>query len=89
MKKYLVRIEAGAGVASFTTIHGDIVTRPFTIAGNLWNYQTPWTAARRLETLAQSWEKHGHTVRRVYGTIYDIPTAGDADNVAATLNDFK
>ena len=89
MNECLIRIESKSnGHALYTTVYGDTPSRPFVIDGNLWNYKTPWTAARRLELLAQSWEKHGHTVRRIYGGILDMPYYGDRHNVAMTIHDF-
>lgn len=87
MKKYLIRIESG-NTTEFTTIYGDTPSRPFMIAHNLWNYATPWHAARRLETLARSWEKHGHTVTRIYGGILEMPTRGDDYNAQQTIQGF-
>ena len=88
MKKHLIRIETDHG-AECITIYGDTPSRPFIIAHNLWNYETPWTAARRLESLARSWEAHGFTVRRIYGTPADMPTAGNEFNAAMTLLYWK
>lgn len=88
MKNYLIRIESG-DVAQFTTVYGDTPSRPFMIAHNLWNYKTPGHAARRLEKLAQAWEKRGHVVTRVYGTVFEMPTAGDTFNVWTTLDGYN
>ena len=88
MKEYLIRIENGH-TAECTTISGDCAGRPFTIAHNLWNYSTPWHAARRLEKLAESWEKFGHTVARVYGSVWDMPATGDQKNVDLILLDYS
>lgn len=87
MKQYLIRIESEQS-AEAVCINGDS-SRPFQIAHNLWNYATPGHAARRLEKLAQSWESHGHTVRRIYGGVGDMPTKGSAFNVAMTLRDWR
>lgn len=87
MKKYLIEIENGR-FSQRVTIYGDCPARPFMIANNLWNYSTPWHAAQRLEKLAKSWESLGLTVRRVYGTVRDIPTAGDKRNVDLIQLDY-
>ena len=87
MKKYLIRIESDRS-AEAVCINGDSL-RPFQIAGNLWNYTTPWTAAQRLEKLARSWESHGHTVRRIYGSVSDMPTKGNEFNVGAILREWR
>jgi hypothetical protein len=50
---------------------------------------TPWNAARRLELLAKSWEKHGYNVERIYGTVEDMGTKGSEYNVAMVLNSWK
>lgn len=84
---YLIAIESD-GIKHCTSVYGDTPSRPFSIARNLWNYATPWTAARRLEMIAKSWEKHGHTVRRIYGSIFDMPTKGNSFNVSATLREW-
>lgn len=89
MKKYLIGIYNTHGSSIFTTINGDTPSRPFSIANNLWNYQTPWTAARRLEMLAQSWEKHGRKVSRFYGTVHDMTKKGNINNAIATIRDFE
>lgn len=92
MKKYLIRIESerpdGVRISEAVCINGDSL-RPFQIAGNLWNYVTPWTAAQRLEKLAQSWESHGHTVRRIYGNVSDMPTKGNESNVGMILREWR
>jgi hypothetical protein len=82
-KKYLIRIENGRG-SECTTINGDS-RRPFMIANNLWNYTTPGNAARRLENIARSWESCGYTVKRIFGTVADMPTRGNDFNVQWTL----
>ena len=89
MKIYLIAIESAQSAHNklFTTIYGDTPARPFMIAHNLWNYKTPGHAARRLEKLAQSWESGGHTVKRIFGTVADMPTKGSAFNVGKTLID--
>lgn len=87
MKEYLIRIENERG-SNCTTISGDCPARPFQIANNLWNYTTPGHAARRLEKLAKSWEGLGLNVRRVYGTVWDMPTAGDERNVDLIRLDY-
>lgn len=86
-KKYLIRIENGRG-SQWTTVDGDL-SRPFMIANNLWNYSTPGHAARRLETLARSWESYGYTVTRIYGTVADMPTCGHDFNVQVVLLDYS
>ena len=88
MKIYLIAIES-AHNKLFTTIYGDTPTRPFMIANNLWNYKRPGHAARRLEILAQSWESGGHAVKRIFGTVANMPTKGSAFNVEKTLIDWK
>ena len=92
MKKYLIRIESdrsdGSRIGEAVSINGDSL-RPFQIAGNLWNYATPWTAAQRLEKLARAWEGHGFTVRRIYGGVSDMPTKGDAFNVGMILREWR
>lgn len=87
MKRYLIRIENGRG-SECTTINGDS-RRPFMIANNLWNYTTPGHAARRLEKLAQSWEKNSYTVKRVFGAISDMPVTGNNFNVEKILLDYS
>lgn len=87
MKKYLIRIENGH-TSEHTTISGDS-SRPFQIANNLWNYTTPGHAARRLEKLAQYWEKLGYTVKRVFGAVSDMPVKGNNFNIEKTLLDYS
>ena len=86
MKKYLIRIETGSN-AIFTTINGDS-RRPFQILNNLWNYTTPGHAARRLEKHAAQWEQLGFIVKRVYGTVGDMPTTGDEFNTKSILSHY-
>ena len=86
MKEYLIEIRSNKGGIESVSINGDMPACPFSIAGNLWVYMTPWNAARRLELLAKSWEKRKHTVERIYGTIADMPVKGDRDNAARTIN---
>lgn len=88
MKEYLIRIESNNGNALYTTVYGDTPTRPFMIDGNLWNYKTPWTAAMRLEMLAQSWENHGQKVKRIYGGVLDMPYWGNRFNCGITIYNF-
>lgn len=83
MKKHLIRIETGCN-CEFTTINGDS-RRPFQIAHNLWNYATPGHAARRLENIARAWENNGRSVKRIYGTVGDMPTTGDEFNLEIIL----
>lgn len=87
MKEYLIRIENGH-TSEYTTVYGDS-SRPFMIANNLWNYTTPWHAAQRLEKLARSWETHGLTVKRVYGSVWDMPTKGNEKNADLVLLDYE
>lgn len=87
MKQYLIRIENERGSENIT-INGDSL-RPFMIAHNLWNYTTPGHAARRLEKLAQSWEKNGYTVKRVYGPVQDMPVTGNNFNVEKILLEYS
>ena len=87
MEKYLIGIKTNT-IEEHTTINGDSI-RPFQIAGNLWNYTTPWTAGRRLKHLAKKWEGNGFTVQYVYGTVKEIPTTGHEGNVAMILSDYK
>lgn len=87
MKQYLIRIETERS-SERTTINGDSC-RPFMIAHNLWNYTTPGHAARRLEKLAQSLEKSGYTVKRIFGSVSDMPTCGNKFNVEKTLLDYS
>lgn len=89
MKRYLIRIENNCNGCELIHIYGDTPTRPFSIAHNLWNYAKPGHAARRLEMLAQSWEKNGLTVKRIYGSIVDMPTKGNEFNAAATIHEYK
>lgn len=84
MSKYLIRIETGSGTKECISINGDSL-RPFQIAGNLWNYQYPGHAARRLETLAKAWENNGFAVKRIYGTILDMPKKGNDYNIGIIL----
>ena len=86
MKEYLIRIE-NCHSSACTTISGDS-SRPFQIAHNLWNYTTPWHAAQRLEKLARSWENHGYTVKRVYGTVWEMPITGNKGNAELILLDY-
>lgn len=87
MKEYLIRIENNRS-SECVTISGDCPSRPFQIAHNLWNYATPWHAAQRLEKLAKCWENCGYTVKRVYGSVWDMPTKGNEKNVDFTRLDY-
>jgi hypothetical protein len=87
MKKYLIRVEMARNSAC-TTINGDNL-RPFQVFNNLWNYTTPGHAARRLEKYAQQWEQLGFTVKRVYGTVFDMPTQGNEFNTECILLDYS
>ena len=89
MKRYLIGIKTDRGVHVFTSIYGDTPARPFSIAGNLWNYATPWHAERRLKSLAISLSRTGRKVTGFYGTIDDMPTKGHPYNVAQTLHDWR
>ena len=84
MNKYLIGIKANNGASECITINGDSI-RPFQIANNLWNYQYPGYAARKLNTLAKSWKNKGLTVTKIYGTISDMPTNGNKYNVQLIL----
>ena len=84
MNKYLIAIKANNGTSECITINGDSL-RPFQIANNLWNYQYPGYAARKLNTLAKSWKNNGLTVTKIYGTISDMPTQGNKYNVQLIL----
>ena len=86
MKKYLICIETNRS-AEAVYINGDSL-RPFQIAHNLWNYATPWTAAQRLEKLAKAWEDNGFSVRRVYGTVEEMPTKGNEFNLAMIKSEW-
>lgn len=88
MKQYLIRIESERA-RECITISGDCPSRPFQIAHNLWNYRTPGHAARRLENLAKSWENNGHAVKRIYGSVHDMPTTGNDFNIGITLLDYS
>lgn len=87
MNKYLIKIEANNGAMENISINGDSL-RPFQIAHNLWNYLYPGHAAHRLEMLAKSWENNGFTVRRIYGTILDMPKKGDEYNIGIILAEY-
>ena len=87
MKKYLIKIAAGNGKKECVSINGDSA-RPFQVAGNLWDYQFPGNAARRLETLAKNWENNGLSVNRIYGTVFDMPTKGDDHNIGIILAEY-
>ena len=84
MNTYLIKIEADNGAKEGVTINGDSY-RPFQIARNLWNYQYPGHAAHRLETLAKNWENNGFAVKRIYGTILDMPKKGNDYNIGIIL----
>lgn len=86
MKDCLIRIENGRG-NQCVTINGDS-SRPFQIAGNLWNYSTPWHAAQRLEKLAKSWEENGFAVTRIYGSVWDMHTSGNDKNIDLIRLDY-
>ena len=88
MKEYLIRIENNHS-SECTYIYGDCPSRPFSIANNLWNYSTPWHAAQRLEKLAKCWESNGHTVKRVYGSVWDMPVKGNEKNVDLIRLDYN
>ena len=84
MNKYLIAIKTNNGASEYITINGDSL-RPFQIANNLWNYQYPGYAARKLNTLAKSLESNGLIVTKIYGTISDIPVKGNKYNVELIL----
>ena len=88
MKKYLIEIKADNCAKDCVSINGDSC-RPFQIAGNLWNYQQPGYAAHRLEILAKAWENNGLSVKRVYGTVFDMPTKGNDHNIGIILSDYR
>ena len=88
MNAYLIRIKANNGADECVSINGDSA-RPFQIAHNLWNYQYPGYAARRLETLAKAWENNGLAVKRIYGTVFDMPQKGDDHNVGIILAEYR
>ena len=88
MKEYLIRIENNHS-SECTYIYGDCPSRAFSIANNLWNYSTPWHAAPRLEKLAKCWESNGHTVKRVYGSVWDMPVKGNEKNVDLIRLDYN
>lgn len=69
MKKYLIKIKALENNHIETIRYNSDSLRPYQIANNLWNYDKVGHAARRLEMLAKSWERHGYTVERIYGII--------------------
>lgn len=87
MKEYLIRIESDRA-GECITINGDS-RRPFMIAHNLYNYTMPGHAAQRLEKIARAWENNGITVKRIFGTVADMPTCGNEFNVKVTLLDFN
>jgi hypothetical protein len=89
MKKYLIEIRSNTGSALAVSINGDTPSCPFSIGGNLWAYMTPWNAARRLEKIAQEWEKRGRNVDRIFGHVYDMPKKGNINNTIATLNEWN
>lgn len=84
MNIFLIRIEADNGAKESVTINGDSY-RPFQVARNLWNYQYPGYAAHRLEILAKNWENNGLAVKRIYGTILDMPKTGNDYNIGIIL----
>lgn len=71
MKQYLIKITAQENNNIVSVHYNSDSFRPYQIAGNLWNYDKIGYAARRLEMLARSWEKHGFTVEREYGNIVE------------------
>ena len=89
MNEYLIEIRSNKGGIESISINGDMPACPFSIAGNLWVYMTPWNAARRLEMIAKKWEKRGLTVNRVYGTVADMPSQGNITNVVALLREWN
>lgn len=72
MKQYLIKITAQENNHVESVRYNSDNLRPYQIAGNLWCYEKIGYAARCLEMLAQSWEKHGFTVLREYGSIKDV-----------------
>ena len=89
MKQYLIGIRSDRGDELVVHVYGDCPSRPFSIAGNLWNYTTPWHAAQQLKRLARSWSCCGHKVTGIYGSVQDMPTKGDDYNVYAILRYWK
>lgn len=87
MKQYLIAIENEHGRENIT-INGDS-RWPFMIANNLWNYTTPGHAARRLEKIAVAWENNGRTVKRIFGTVADMPARGNEFNLEMILLDYS
>lgn len=69
MKQYLIKITAQENNRIENIRYNSDSFRLYQIAGNLWSYEKIGYAARRLEWLVQSWEKHGFTVLRKYGNI--------------------
>ena len=69
MKQYLIKITAQENNHIESICYNSDSFHPYQIAGNLWSYKKIGYAARRLEWLAQSWEKHGFTVLREYSNI--------------------
>lgn len=88
MNTYLIRIKANNGADECVSINGGSL-RPFQIAHDLWNYQYPGRAARRLETLAKAWENNGLSVKRTYGTVFDMPQKGDSYNIGIILSEYR
>ena len=84
MNKYLIGIKSNNGKSECITINGDSI-RPFQIANNLWNYQYPGYAARKLNTLAKIWENNGLIVTKIYGTILNMPRKGNEHNIQLIL----
>ena len=69
MKQYLIKITAQENSHVEGIRYNSDNFRPYQIAGNLWNYDKIGYASKRLEMLAKSWEEHGFTVQREYGTL--------------------
>lgn len=87
-RTYLIGIKSDRGNYLCIHVNGDTPSRPFSIANNLWNYETPWHAAQQLKRLANSWSCCGHKVTGIFGTVADMPAKGDRDNVFAARRDW-
>lgn len=92
MKEYIISVSAkrkdGTYIEEHITVYGDCPSRPFSIAHNLWNYTTPWTAAQRIKKIGKAWENNGLNVDYIYGTIDDMPINGDEYNAYMTVKEY-
>lgn len=90
MKEYIIGISAKRKdecyIEEHITIYGDCPSRPFSIAHNLYNYKTPWTASQRIKKIGKAWENNGLNVDYIYGTIDDMPINGDEYNAYMTVS---